>query len=333
MDKSARVDKLFESYDGDHTPGAAVMIIKNGQPILVKAYGWARLEEAVRVTPSTNFRLASVTKQFTAMCLMMLVERGELTYEMTLQGIFPDFPDYGRAITVRHLLNHTSGLIDYEDLIPDSATIQVLDRDVLALMKQQDSTYFVPGAEHRYSNTGYALLAMIVEKVAQKSFAQFLKENIFDPLGMSNSIAYEHGVTTVANRAMGYRPEQGEFIFKDQSVTSAVLGDGGIYSSVEDMYKWDQALYADKLVKAQTLQQALTPAILNNGTVTDYGFGWRLDEYRGHRRMHHTGSTIVFRNVIQRYLDDDFTVVILTNRAEPDVAPLAEQLTDLYLMD
>ncbi|MGH7493412.1 MAG: serine hydrolase domain-containing protein [bacterium] len=333
MDKSARVDKLFESYSGERTPGAAVMIIKKGQPILVKAYGWARLDEKIPVTPSTNFRLASVTKQFTAMCLMMLVERGELTYEMTLQGIFPDFPDYGRTITVLHLLNHTSGLIDYEDLIPDTATVQVLDRDVLAFMKHQDSTYFAPGAEYRYSNTGYALLAMIVEKVAQKSFAQFLKENIFDPLGMANSVAYEHGVAAVANRALGYRAEQGEFILKDQSVTSAVLGDGGIYSSVEDMYKWDQALDTDQLMKSETLQQALAPATLNNGTATDHGFGWRLDEYRHHRRMHHTGSTSGFRNVIQRYLDDDFTVVILTNRAEPEVAPLADKLTDLFLID
>jgi CubicO group peptidase (beta-lactamase class C family) len=333
MDKSARVDKLFEPYQGENTPGAAVLIIKHGQPILAKAFGCARLDERIPVTPPTNFRLASVTKQFTAMCIMMLVERGELTYEMTLQGIFPDFPDYGREITVRHLLTHTSGLIDYEDLIPDTAIVQVLDKDVLTMMKQQDSTYFVPGAQHRYSNTGYALLAMIVEKVAQKSFAQFLKENIFDRLGMANTIAYENGISTVTNRAMGYREEEGEFIFKDQSLTSAVLGDGGIYSSVEDLYKWDQALYTDRLVKIETLQQALTPAALNDGTVTDYGFGWRLDEYRGHRRMHRTGSTSGFQNIIQRYPDDKFTVIILTNRAEPEVAPLADRLTDLFLIE
>ncbi len=333
MDKSARVGELFKSYHGENTPGAAVMIIHHGRPVLTKAYGWADLEDKTPVTPQTNFRLASVTKQFTAMCIMMLVEREELNYDMTLQGIFPEFPEYGKRITVRHLLQHTSGLIDYEDLIPDTATVQVLDQDVLAMMKQQDSTYFVPGAQHRYSNTGYALLAMIVEKVSQKSFARFLKENIFDPLGMANTVAYEKGVSTVPHRAMGYREDNGRFVGKDQSVTSAVLGDGGIYSSVEDLCKWEQALDTEKLVNMATRQQAFTPAILNDGTPTDYGFGWRIDEYRGHQRQHHTGSTSGFRNVIQRFPADKFAVIILTNRAEPEVAPLADKLADWFCFE
>jgi len=231
------------------------------------------------------------------------------------------------------LLNHTSGLIDYEDLIPDTVTVQVLDRDVLAMMKQQDSTYFTPGAQHRYSNTGYALLAMIVEKVSRQSFSQFLHDNIFAPLGMTNTVAYEKGISTVAQRAVGYRVEEGRAVFSDQSVTSAVLGDGGIYTSLTDLFKWDQALSTAKLVKAETLRQAFTPALLNDGTPTDYGFGWRIDEYQGHPRWHHTGSTCGFRNVIQRYPHDQFTVIILTNRAEPEVAPLAEKLTDWFLLD
>ncbi len=333
MKKSTRVDELFEAYRDRHAPGAAVIIIKNGRPLLIQAYGAATLEDKIAVTPATNFRLDSVSKQFTAMGLMMLAERGEVNYDMTLAGIFPDFPDYGKAITVRHLLTHTSGLIDYEDLIPDTATVQVFDRDVLAMMKQQDSTYFPPGTQHRYSNTGYALLAMVVEKIAQKSFAQFLQENIFVPLGMANTVAFEKGIATVARRALGYRMEQDKFIFKDQSLTSAVLGDGGIYSSVEDLFKWDQALYTELLVKSESLQQAFTPAVLLDGTITDYGFGWRSDEYRGRKRMHHTGSTSGFRNVIQRYPDDKFTVIILTNRAEPEVTPLAEKLVDWFLIE
>jgi CubicO group peptidase (beta-lactamase class C family) len=130
---------------------------------------------------------------------------------------------------------------------------------------------------------------------------------------------------------MGSREEKGKFIFKDQSLTSAVLGDGGIYSSIEDLFKWDQALYAEKLVKSETLQQAYTRGILNDGQGIDYGFGWRLDDYRGRARAQHTGSTSGFRNVIQRYPEDKFTVIILTNRAEPEVEELANQLTDLFL--
>lgn len=333
MEKTAKVDEIFQAYNNAATPGAAVMVIKNGKPVFVRAYGMAHLEENRLVLPATNFRLASVTKQFTAMCIMMLAERGLLTYEHTLTEIFPEFPPYGNAITIRHLLQHTSGLMDYEDLIPDTATVQVLDRDVLRLMLAQDSTYFTPGTQYRYSNSGYAVLAMIVEKISARPFAEFLRENIFSPLGMANTVAFENGRSTVNHRAMGYREENGAFVFKDQSLTSAVLGDGGIYSSIEDLFKWDQALYLEKLVKSETLQRAFTKGVLNDGRTIDYGFGWRIDEYRGHMRAQHTGSTSGFRNVIQRYPGDKFTVIILTNRAEPEVEGLADQLTDLFLIE
>jgi len=325
------VDELFRDYIGN-VPGASIMVIKDGQPIFPKSYGFANLEDKIPVTSQTNFRLASVSKQFTAMCIMMLVEQGKLNYAQTLQNIFPDFPDYGKNITIQNLLQHTSGLISYESLVPDTATIQVLDKDVLKMMMTQDSTYFDPGSNYRYSNSGYAVLAMIIEKISGKSFAQFLKENIFDPLGMINTVAFEKGKSEVNYRAYGYAKENQQFVFKDQSLYSAVLGDGGIYSSVEDLYMWDQALYTNKLVDLKTLEGAFTPGILTTGDTLDYGFGWRIDNYKGFHRVHHTGSTSGFRNVIQRFPDDQFTVIILTNRAEPDMAELAEKLTDLFLI-
>lgn len=331
FDQTAQIDELFKPYNSKDTPGAAVMVIKNGKPIFKKAYGLANREEKTPVTTKTNFRLASVTKQFTAMCIMQLVQSGRLGYEDNLQKIFPEFPQYGHNVTIRHLLQHTSGLIAYEDLIPDTATVQVLDKDVLKMMMTQDSTYFRPGSQYRYSNSGYAVLAMIVEKISGQTFAQFLRENIFKPLGMKNTVAYEKNISTVKNRAMGYRQEGGQFIFSDQSVTSAVLGDGGIYSSTEDLVKWDQALYTEKLVKKEALAGAFTPGVLADGKPLDYGFGWRLDQFNGHRRLTHTGSTSGFRNVIQRYPDDNFTVIILTNRAGPEVAPLADKLAEMFL--
>jgi len=326
QNRQQKVDELFAPYGGTHKPGAAVMIIQNGQPLLIKTYGMAHIEKDTPVTPQTNFRLASVTKQFTAMCIMMLAERGKLDYDTHLTDIFPDFPRYGSKITVRHILQHTSGLIAYEDLIPDTATVQVLDTDVLQMMKEQDSTWFEPGTAYRYSNTGYAVLAMIVEKLSGLTFPQFLEQNIFRPLGMTNSVAFVNGVNKVPNRAFGYTVHTDSVEFTDQSITSAVLGDGGIYSSVEDLFKWDQALYTEKLVRKETLRQAFTPNLEN------YGFGWRIDTYKGHRRLHHTGSTRGFRNVIQRFPDDRFTVIILTNRNDPGVAPLAEKLTDMFLI-
>ena len=318
------LDQLFADYKGKDGPGAAVMIIKNREVFLTKTYGMADLEQGIPVKSNTNFRLASVTKQFTAMSIMILEERGKLDYNQALTDIFPEFPVYGQIITIEYLLQHRSGLIDYEDLIPDTAAIQVLDRDVLKMMMQVDSTYFIPGTDFRYSNTGYALLAMIVEKCSGKSFAEFLRDEIFLLLDMKNSVAYEKGISTIPNRAFGYFVESDSIIFSDQSITSAVLGDGGIYTSFNDLFKWDQALYTEKLLPKKSLQLAFTPAMGN------YGFGWRIDEYKGHYRVHHTGSTCGFRNVIQRFPEDSFTVVILTNRREPGVAALADKLVDRF---
>ena len=318
-------------YSGDDTPGAALMVIKNGAPILVKAYGMAQVENQTPVTPATNFRLASVTKQFTAMCVLMLMEQGKLSETQTLKDIFPDFPEYGANITIHNLIHHTSGLIDYESLIPDSATEQVLDRDVLEMMKAQDSTYFPPGTKYQYSNTGYAVLAMIVEKTSGQRFADFLRENIFEKIGMKNTVAYEKGISTVTNRAYGYALENSRLVPKDQSLTSAVLGDGGIYSSVLDLYKWDQALYTDTLVSFESLKLAFTPDTLLDGSPTIYGFGWRIDDYLGHPRIHHTGQTCGFSTIIQRYPEDQLSIIILTNRNKPMLNELAEKIARLYL--
>lgn len=325
------VDSLFSIYAGKNVPGAALLIIKDGKPLLKKCYGMADVERQIPVTEQTNFRLASVTKQFTAMCIMMLVERGKLSYDQPLTEIFPNFPCYGKTITIRHLLNHTSGLFDYESLIPDTATSQVLDKDVLQMMMSQDSTYFLPGSQYRYSNSGYAVLAMIVEQVSGQRFAQFLKENIFEPLGMNMTVAYQLGVSEVSHRAYGYANENRQLVPKDQSLTSAVLGDGGIYSSIEDLFKWDQALYNQRLVRTETLQQAFTPGVLKDGTKLDYGFGWRIDSYRGVKRQHHTGQSCGFATIIQRYPEKNFSIIILTNRNEPMLNQTADQLADWFL--
>ncbi len=322
--REAKVDALFRPYTGNR-PGASVMIIRNGKPILVKSYGLANVEKRIPVTPLTNFRLASVTKQFTAASILMLIERGQLSLATTLGELFPDFPPYGRKITIDQLLHHTSGLQAYEEIVPDTVKKQMKDRDVLNLMMRLDSTYFPPGTRYRYSNTGYAVLAMIMEKVSHKSYADFVRENIFAPLGMSGSVAFEKGISTVPHRAYGYTVKGDSILFTDQSTYSAVLGDGGIYSSVTDLFKWDQALYGNRVLSFRMQRYAFTPQLEH------YGCGWRIDRYREHRRIHHTGSTSGFRNVIQRFPDDHFTVIILTNRNAPGVAPLAEKLVDLYL--
>lgn len=325
VDYEMEVDKIFAAYQGEQTPGAVVRVIKDGEPLLTRTYGMANIEERIPVTAETNFRLASVTKQFTAMCILMLVDRGELELDDTLTDVFPDFPEYGSRITITHLLQHTSGMVDYEPFVPEDSPVQVVDAGVLDLMRRQDHVDFEPGSKHRYSNSGYAVLAMIVEHVSGLTFPQFLKQNIFDPLGMVNTVAHQEGVSTVSTRAYGYHVTADGVEFSDQSPWSAVLGDGGIYTSVVDLSLWDAALYGNALVSEELMQQAFTPFL------EDYGFGWRIDEYRGHRRMHHSGSTVGFRNFIQRFPDDRLTVIALTNRRDPEVDPLAEKVADLFL--
>jgi CubicO group peptidase (beta-lactamase class C family) len=172
---------------------------------------------------------------------------------------------------------------------------------------------------------------MIIEKLSNLSFAQYLDKNIFIPLAMSNSVAFENGISKVKNRAYGYKFEKDSIIFKDQSLTSAVLGDGGIYTSVNDLYMWAQALYTNKLISTKTLYQAFSNGHLVNGDKFDYGFGWRLSEYKGLKSVYHTGSTCGFRNVLFRIPDKKLTIIVLTNRAEPDLKILAEKLARLFL--
>ena len=281
-------------YNLENVPGAAVLIVHQSNIILSKGYGLAKINEETQINSQSNFRLASITKQFTAMAIMILKQRGQLNYEQTLTDFFDDFPTYGSSITIRHLLNHTSGLIDYFGLVNDTTTEQLRDLDVLELMRSQTTTYFTPGNEYRYSNSGYALLALIVENVSGLSFADFVGINIFNPLGMDGSIAFEEGISTIDHRAYGHSYDNNEYILDDQSLTSAVLGDGGIYTSIQDLCKWSLALDNSDLIDHSIQVEAFTSGRLNSGKEIDYGFGWVLDSYRGKERTYHTGSTREF---------------------------------------
>jgi CubicO group peptidase (beta-lactamase class C family) len=330
-DMSAQIDPLFKEFNGSDTPGAVVMVIREGKVIYDKGYGLANVEQKIPCTTSTNFRLASVSKQFTAASILILAEQKKLSLDDPITKFFPEFPAYGTEITVRHLLSHRSGLIDYEDLIPDGTAIQVSDRNALNMVRQQNKTYFPPGSDFRYSNTGYALLSLIVESVSGNPYAEFLKRNIFSPLQMTNTIAYEAGISKVQNRAYGYALENNQFVPSDQSLTSAVLGDGGIYTSVNDLFKWDQALYTDKILSQKMLKEAYTVAspttdIANSG----YGFGWYITKHLDTSLFFHRGHTCGFTNLIERYPEKKFTVIILTNRRDAEILDFGKRIFDLY---
>lgn len=320
-------DRLFQDFSGPDTPGAVVMIIKDGAIVFEKAYGFQSLEMHIPCTPQTNFRLASLTKQFTATSILLLVEQGKLSLEDSITRYFPEFPAYGRSITIEQLLTHTSGLIDYEDVIPEGTTLQLTDRDVLNMLRKQDHTNFSPGKEFRYSNSGYALLALVIEAVSGQSYPAFLQHHIFEPLGMTTSLAYVAGVAEIPHRAYGYARGANGWEPSDQSLTSAVLGDGGIYSSVADLFKWDQALYGEKLVSEKMKRKAFTAHSADSDfDGSGYGFGWYIGKRNGIADLWHYGSTCGFSSRIHRFPDKRLTVIVLTNRRDADIDGITDKL-------
>jgi CubicO group peptidase (beta-lactamase class C family) len=321
------IDALMRRYDGQ-VPGAAVLVLHDGTPVFRRGYGLAVLEDHTAVTAQTNFRLASISKQFTAAAILLLTEDGALTLDDPVKRWLPSLPAAADAITLRQLLSHTSGLLDYEALMPADATVQVHDQDVLHLLEHQDRTYFAPGTAYRYSNSGYALLALVVGKASGTDFASFLRQRIFLPLGMRDTVAHQDGVDDIARRAYGYSERDGRWQRTDQSPTSAVLGDGGVYSSLDDLARWDAALYDQRLLKATSLKQMFSPATpTTEPDVPFYGFGWRLNG----GAQWHSGESIGFRNVILRYPAQRLTVIVLSNRNTPEPYPLALQIARRWL--
>lgn len=323
----ARIDTLMSRYTGD-VAGASLIVVKNGKAVVRRGFGYANLEEHTKAGPETNYRLASVSKQFTAASILLLKQDGKLRLEDSVRKWLPELPASDEKISLRNLLTHTSGLIDYEDLIAADRTAQIDDNDVLRMIAAQNRLYFEPGSAHRYSNGAFVLLGLIVERASGMGLAAFMKKRIFQPLGMEHTLMYEQGRgPEVANRAYGYTEAGGKWTRTDQSVTSATRGDGGIYSSVDDLAKWDAALYTDKLLNAESRKLAFTPTEPIADPDVDYGFGWRLSG----DTVWHSGESIGFNNVIIRWPKQHVAVIILTNRNEFQPYPLALTIGQSFL--
>jgi CubicO group peptidase (beta-lactamase class C family) len=321
MMTSTSLDQLFFDYTGA-APGASALLVRDGAAQVAVAFGLADLEQSTPATITTNYRLASVSKQFTAMAVLLMVADGRLTLDDPLARFFAPSPRRWRHVTLQHLLTHTAGLLDFEDLIPPDTAAQLRDRDVLDLVWPHTGGYHAPGAAFRYSNTGYCLLALIVEKVADSPFAAVLRDRIFAPLEMTDTVAYEAGVSEVPRRAYGYSRDGQTWARTDQSLTSATLGDGGIYSSVSDLARWDAALAIGRLLPEPLLARMFSPhAATPDGAA--YGFGWYLREGRV---AYHTGETVGFRTAIVRRLDARLAAIVFTNRSEAAPLALAEAL-------
>lgn len=351
------IEKLLAPYQSKSAPGVAVLVRRDGRTVFSLGYGVRDLRSRALITSGTDFRLASCTKQFTAMAVMLLIKDGKLRYDEALTEIFPEFPAYGKSITVHNLLTHTSGLPDYEELMDKasaaaghelwSETHQIQDAEVLKLLESESKGKFNPGTSWSYSNSGYVVLGLVVAKISGISFPDFLRLRIFTPLKMKKTLAYVNGRNEVPNRAYGHSPEKDKFIETDQSSTSATLGDGGVYSNLDDLARWDDALIEHTLLSAADMQPAFVPFKLPDGTLprwssgsgdsdplagnpVDYGFGWFLDPFRGHKRMWHYGDTQGFKTAIDKFPEDKLTIVVLANRNDVDAPGLAEKIAELY---
>ena len=303
QNKAAELDKLMTQAHANGVFNGSVLVAENGKVIYRKAFGYANKETKQLLKPEFCFDLASVSKQFTAMGIMILKERNKLSYDDKITKYFPEFPAYGKDITVRNLLNNTSGMPLYQ---PFATHDNLTNAEILKIIEQREALDANIGEQYFYNNAGYVMLGLIIEKVSNMSLAEFLKENIFKPLKMKNTLVGDTPKIDLKNRALGY-----SVIGELDDYTVSHTGSTSMFSNVDDLFLWDQALYTEKLVSKKTIEEAFTPAVLNNGSLSNYGFGWFLNPEK--KSVNHSGSDFGYRTFIMRDLDKKNTYIWLTN--------------------
>ncbi len=329
------VDNLFKKWDHPDSPGAVVGVIQNGKMLYSKGYGAANLEHNIPNTSKTAFGIASNSKQFTAACIVLLSQQGKLDLNQSLYSLYPDFPEYAKSISITNLLHHTSGMRDY----PQIAYLSGLrpndyfnDDDIMTWVKGQKELNFPTGEEYSYCNSGYWLLGQIVKKVSGLSLGNFAKKELFEPLGMSNTQFFDDNSMIIKEKASGYRPSRSGAFFALLS-TQENVGDGGIYTTVEDIKKWDDEFYNQKILNASSWKIMTTQGVLNNGETLTYANGLEIKKHKGLKTIDHGGREPGFWSNIIRFPEQQFTVIVFTNREDANATPLAYRIADIFLKD
>lgn len=313
--QAQQLDSLFNFSHANGMFNGAVMVAKNDTLIYKKAFGYANIETKVEISPESIFYIASVSKQVTAMGIMMLQEQGKLSFDDKIKDFFPNYPAYLQDITIRQLLNHTSGLTDTEYYKLTNPS----NEDVLEILMKQDALELETGKTFRYSNSGYVMLALIIQQVAGKPVDRFFNQEIFIPLEMKNTTATKTLVETSPQKALGYNQ-----IGTKSKYQSSVIGPGGIYSTVDDLEKWNRALNSNELVSSQTLSEAFENGELSDGpisvTINDqaygYGFGWLQYQEDGRNYVQHDGEVDGYKSFIKKNLTDGYDYIFLTNQGK-----------------
>ena len=329
---AARIDSVFARY-GAATPGCALMVRTNGQTAYVHAYGLASLESQVPITPRTVFNLASASKEFTAASVMLLVEAGKLSLDDDVRKYVPELPSLSAPVTIRHLLTHTSGWRDYIQLLVwqgHDVRDHVSARDALNVLERQRALNFAPGTAFAYSNTGYFLLGLVVERVSGESLAHFAHAHLFEPLGMQDTRYVSDARDVVPRRAVAYeRSPNGTW--REAMSGWDLVGDGGVYSTIEDLAKWDDAFESGRVVGHAVLDSLVAQEHLSTGARVPYGFGFFVDTYGGRRRVWHNGIWAGYRSLFMRFPDTHLTIIALCNAADAPSEQLGDAVADIIV--
>lgn len=333
----ARVDEIFATWDSTQSPGCALAVMSDGAIINSRGYGMANLEHGIAISPSSVFYVGSVSKQFVAMAIALLAEEGKIDLDDDIRKYVPEIPEYDRTITIRQMVHHTSGLRDYLTLMSLSGRSfadSVTEEEVIALLSRQRALNFDPGDEHLYSNSGYFLLAVIVKRASNKPLREYAAEKIFEPLGMHNSHFHDDYSMFVENRAEGHLAEDNGGWGLTRS-RFALVGSGGLFTTVEDLSRWDQNFYDNRLGKGKPslLETMHSCGTLNDGETLQYAFGLTVGEYRGLDTVRHGGALGGYRAHLVRFPKERFSVAIECNLDDIDPGSLANHVADIYLAD
>jgi CubicO group peptidase (beta-lactamase class C family) len=334
IEAAKKVDAFLAQWDKTDMPGCGVGVVKDGRLVYKRAFGMANLDYDVPNTPSTLFNLASASKPFTAMSIALLAQQGKLSLDDDIRKYVPELPKYDQTVTIRHLIHHTSGIRDYQALVFFSGLgtdNYYSDKAILNILARQKNISFAPGAKYQYSNSGYFLLGVIVGRVSGKSLRAFAEENIFKPLGMKNTRFFDNRFEVVKNRAAGYRVGPDKSI-RARSSLYDLVGAGGLLSTVEDLYLWDQNFYEPKVGNKELIQLLTTPGTLNGGEKMDYAFGLWRQEYKGLTVIKHSGNIASgYRAQIVSFPEQKFTVSALCNNTAIFPSAIVEKLAEIYL--
>jgi CubicO group peptidase (beta-lactamase class C family) len=328
-----KVDAFLSQWNKNDMPGCAVGVIKDGRLVYKRGFGMANLDYDIPNTPATLFNLASASKPFTAFSIALLAQQGKLSLDDDIRKYVPEIPEYGDTITIRHLLHHTSGIRDYQALVffsglpVDNA---LNDKAVLNMLARQKNISFKPGTKHQYSNSGYHLLGIIVGRVSGKSLRAFAEENIFKPLGMKNTLFFDNRFEVIKNRASGYMVGSNNRI-RARSSLFDLVGGGGVLTTIEDLYLWDQNFYSPKVGNKELISMLTTPGTLNSGEKMDYAFGLWRNEYKGLPVIKHSGNMSGYRAQIVTFPEQKFTAIVLCNNSAMSPSAIVSKLADIYL--